>query len=563
MQAEIIQSILAGNDTLALMPTGGGKSICFQVPTLMLAAQKKSDYGQKGNHCLCLVISPLIALMKDQVESLKSRGIHAAAIYTGQSLDKQRMTLDNCLFGPYRFLYVSPERLESEEFCRRLEKLPIRLIAIDEAHCISQWGHDFRPAYRQISKVRKLLQNVPVLAVTATATPEVTEDICRQLTLNTNETDALKAWKVFRNSFHRENLHYIVKYTEKKAAQTIQMLNEQSGSAIVYVCNRKRAEELAELLRNNGICADYYHAGLDSQERTRKQDAWKEGTTRVIVCTYAFGMGIDKPDVRQVIHIDLPDSLEEYFQEAGRAGRDRLPARAVLLYCPHDKVSARKRVRDNYPSKEYISEVYQKTCDYLQVGAGSGLGHTFFVDFRDLCAVMHLSILPTYSALKTLTLAGYINFRDEQEIQPRVKINVSRDNLYDYSFTNQQEQVLNKLMREYTGIFTDLQYLRTNEDKEIHDILISLTKRGIITYIGSTRACPLTFTREREVDVYLPPHVYDDRERHYISRIQAMVEYAEQNIYCREQIMLHYFGEESAEPCLHCDVCLNTQAQNI
>ena len=369
LQGEIIQSILDGRDTLALMPTGGGKSLCFQIPTLVMEG-------------LCLVITPLIALMKDQVENLKRRDIRAAAIYTGMSYDQQKVALDNCQWGPYRFLYVSPERLESEEFRERLSRLPICLIAVDEAHCISQWGYDFRPSYLKIAEIRDLIKGfsdseaqsfkqVPILALTATATPDVVDDIQERL--------AFREKHVLRKSFARSNLNYVVRQTNKKADQIVHILNRVAGSAIVYVRNRQRAQELAAYLSEQGLSADFYHAGLTSKERSDKQEAWKQynphtapspsslATTRVIVCTNAFGMGIDKPDVRVVIHHDLPDTIEAYFQEAGRAGRDEQKAFAVLLYDPsQDKAKARKRVADNYPTKEFISDVYHKTCDCRQ-----------------------------------------------------------------------------------------------------------------------------------------------------------------------------------------------------
>ena len=545
-QAEIIESVLAGNDTLALMPTGGGKSLCFQIPTLA-----QSDQYEDG--CLCLVITPLIALMKDQVENLKRRGILATAIYTGMSADKQRVALDNCLFGPYRFLYVSPERLESEEFRRRIVQLPIKLIAVDEAHCISQWGYDFRPAYLKIAEIRKLLPNVPVLALTATATPEVAEDITKRLSVEEKE------WKVFRRSFHRENLHYRVVYTDKKAAKTIEILESNPGCAIIYVRNRKRSEDLATVLNNNKISADFYHAGLSANERNRKQEEWKNDKIRVIVCTNAFGMGIDKPDVRLVIHHDIPDSIEAYFQEAGRAGRDGKESKAILLYNNvSDKTKARKRVSDNFPDRDFIENVYHKTCDYLQVGAGSGLGRTFFVDFIELCRVMSLPMLPAFSALQMLTIAGYIDFREEQEIQPRVRIDVPRESLYEYNFTAEQDRILNELMRDYTGIFTDLVYLRHLtggvSDAE-HKVLAELANRHVITYIPSMRAYPFTFKQERQTEIYIPKQIYDTRRTRYIDRLKAMVEYAEQTKYCREQVLLNYFGEIQADSCKNCDVC--------
>ena len=543
LQAEIIASVLSGRDTLALMPTGGGKSICFQVPTLVKASEDE-------NKRLCLVVTPLIALMKDQVENLEARGIHAAAIYTGMSYDRQRVALDNCLYGPYNFLNCSPERLESEDFKKRLKDLPIGLIAVDEAHCISQWGYDFRPSYLNIQKVRETLPDVPVLALTATAPPEVVEDIQRRLGFS--ETNVL------RKSFHRENLYYIVRRTDKKPEQIAHILSRVEGSAIVYVRNRKRAQELAEWLNLQFPISNiqYYHAGLTTKERNERQQAWKEGRTRVIVATNAFGMGIDKADVRLVIHHDLPSSLESYYQEAGRAGRDGETAYAVLLYNDQDKAKARKRVGDNYPPKEFIEKVYHNTCDFLQVGQGSGFGHTFTLHMDRLCQVMHLPVIQTYSALQILTRAGYIHFEEEHETQPRVRINVPRQQFGEYTLSSEQVEMLDRLMRQYSGIFTDLQYVREGDEPKAHEILVSLAQRGILTYIPRSIGCCLTFTREREADIYLSPMVYDERQERFVRKLRAMVEYAEQDQFCREQLLLAYFGENDAPACGHCDVCL-------
>lgn len=555
LQAEIIQSVLDGHDTLALMPTGGGKSLCFQVPTMVMGG-------------LCLVVTPLIALMKDQVENLYRRDIRAAAIYTGMTAQQQKIALDNCQFGPYHFLYVSPERLESEAFRERLSRLSICLIAVDEAHCISQWGYDFRPSYLRIAEVRDMIspfregQRVPVLALTATATPEVVDDIQDKLDFSKHH--------VLKKSFARKNLSYVVRYTNKKADETVHILNKVQGSAIVYVRNRQRTKELSEYLIEKGLSADYYHAGLTPAERTEKQSRWKAGDVRVIVCTNAFGMGIDKPDVRVVIHHDLPDTIEAYFQEAGRAGRDEKQAYAVLLYDVSDKTKARKRIGDNYPPKEFVAEVYQKTCDFLSVGAGSGRGHTFFLNMSDLCRVMRLPMLPAYSALHLLSQAGYLDFQEEQEIQPRVQIRVSRQEIGQYAISRQQEQLLELLMRRYPGIFTDLQYIHDfrhiasqiaamagteKEYADFHALLVSLAQRHIIYYVPREVANTLTFTQDRQTDVHLPAYVYEDRQVRYAERLKAMVAYAENQQFCRSQLLLAYFGETDAPPCGTCDVC--------
>ena len=540
LQAEIIASVLARRDTLALMPTGGGKSLCFQIPALVTGSENPEKR-------LCLVITPLIALMRDQVANLQARGIFSEAVYTGQNFDKQRAALDNCLFGPYHFLYCSPERLESEDFRKRLQDLPIGLIAVDEAHCISQWGYDFRPSYLNIAAVRELLPEVPVLALTATATPTVAEDIQRRLGFH--EPNVLKM------SFRRENLQYIVRRTDNKPEQIAHILSKVPGSAIVYVRNRKRAQELSEWLAANGESADFYHAGLTTRERNERQEAWKEGRTRVIVATNAFGMGIDKPDVRLVLHYDLPSHLESYYQEAGRAGRDGKTAYAVLLYNDEDKAKARKRVVDTYPPKEFVEQVYHKTMDFLQIGEGSGLGHRFALHMDQLCHVMHLPVIQTYSALHLLTQAGYIDFQEEYETQPRVCLRVPRAQLGEYELSSTQIELLDRLMRQYSGIFTDLQYVREADKPEDHEILVSLAQRGIITYIPRSVGCCLTMTKEREADIYLSPSIYDDRQKLFSEQLKAMVEYAEQNQFCREQVLLAYFGETSAVPCGHCDVC--------
>lgn len=589
LQEEIVQSVLDGRDTLALMPTGGGKSLCFQVPTMVIGG-------------LCLVITPLIALMKDQMENLRRRDIRAAAIYTGMTYEQQKVALDNCQWGPYHFLYVSPERLESAEFRERLARLPICLIAVDEAHCISQWGYDFRPSYLKIAEIRDLvarkacgledasLQNgstaayslktglVPILALTATATPDVVDDIQERL--------AFREKNVLRKSFLRSNLSYVVRQTNKKADEIVHILSKVHGSAIVYVRNRQRAQELATYLNEKGLSADFYHAGLTSKERATKQEAWKRYSSpisnssqcerpiaqrasnseasniRIIVATNAFGMGIDKPDVRVVIHHDLPDTIEAYFQEAGRAGRDEQRAFAVLLYDPsQDKSKARKRVADNYPPEEFLHTVYHKTCNYLGVGADSGQGATFFLDVYDLCQKMHLPILTTYSALHLLSQMGYFSFEEDQEIQPRVLIRVQRRELDNYNLTDAQMTLLESLMREYTGIFTDLQYVHSIDD-HTHQLLVSLAEKRVISYVSRTVANVLRLTVNRQAEIRVPEHFYSQRKDHYVDKLKAMVEYADNQQYCRSQLLLSYFGENDAATCGTCDVCRQYKKNN-
>lgn len=558
LQEDIIKSVYDGNDTLALMPTGGGKSLCFQVPAM----------AKEG---LCLVITPLIALMKDQVENLKTREIKAYAIYSGISNRQIQVILDNCQFGNYKFLYVSPERLESESFRKRLAYLPINLIAVDEAHCISQWGYDFRPPYLRIAQIRKDMPDVPVLALTATATPDVAKDIQDKLSLPIPPTGERRIWKVFQKSFLRSNLSYIVRKTAQKEAQLLHILRSVEGSAIVYVRNRKHTKEIADWLQQEGVSATHYHAGLSSFDKDKAQSEWKAYSAltqrgiRVMVATNAFGMGIDKPDVRLVIHWDLPDTLEAYFQEAGRAGRDEKEAYAVLLYNETDKTKAQKRITDTYPSKEFVKRVYEAIGNYYEIGIGSGLGHTFPLPLEQFAIQNKLPILQTFSAIQLLCQAGYLAYQEETETSPRIQILCTREDLYHQEFTEYQERIIYYLLRNYTGLFTDTIYIKDKEvakaldipPKQLSEQLISLARNGIIRYIPRRKTPYITYISERVAldQMYFSPAVYEDRMELYTKRLHSMVEYAEQERFCRSQVLLSYFGETESAPCGKCDVC--------
>ena len=547
IQEEIINSIGEGHDTLGLMPTGGGKSITFQVPAL----------AKEG---LCLVVTPLIALMKDQVRNLRERGIKALAIYSGMTRKEILVALENCIFGDYKFLYISPERLDTEIFQTKLRHMKVSMITVDESHCISQWGYDFRPAYLKIADIRTLLPNVPVLALTATATPEVVKDI--QLKLGFREGS-----QTFRMSFERKNLAYIVRHTENKQEELLHILNKVNGSAIVYTRNRKRTREVAELLCNNQITATFYHAGLNNDVKDQRQKSWLTGKHRVMVATNAFGMGIDKPDVRLVVHVDMPDSPEAYFQEAGRAGRDGRKAYAVLLFAKSDKTNLNKRITDTFPDKEYIREVYEDFNYYYQMAMGDGLGCTYAFNIDEFCRNFKHFPIQVDSALKILTRAGYLEYTDEQDNASRLIFLLRRDELYKLQeFDSDTEKLLNIILRSYTGLFTDYAYI--NEEsleirtgltrQQIYDTLVMLTKRRILHYIPRKKTPYIIYTRERLEKKYLhlSREVYEDRKESYVARIKAMLDYASAEENCRSRMLLRYFGEKNEHNCMQCDVCL-------
>ncbi len=547
MQVDIINSILGGNDTLGLMPTGGGKSITFQVPTMAVDG-------------MSLVVTPIISLMKDQVDNLVARGIKATYMYAGLSMSEVRRTYEKCINGKYKFLYVSPERLGSDTFVDRLKQMPVKLIVVDEAHCISQWGYDFRPSFLKIAEVRKVFPKVPVLALTATAPPTVVTDIMRSLNF--------KAPNVFRKSFSRPNISYVVRHTEEKMAEMVHILSSVGGSGIVYVRSRRKAKEIADILIASRISADFYHAGLSIEEKNDKQNKWSSGDRRVMVATNAFGMGIDKADVRIVVHVDVPNSIEEYYQEAGRAGRDGKRSYAVLLVKPTDKRTLARHITDSYPEKDFIRRVYELTGDFLNVAVGEGYQRVYDFNFTLFCRTYKLPILPTHSALHILTQAGYIEFVEEIETQSRVMILAEKEALYNIPTTvPQADTVLQALLRTYSGLFADYVYIneaviayRYNLTEEtIYSALLELTRLHILHYVPRKRTPYVVYTTSREEarDVLIPIAVYEDLKKRMSQRIDAVVNYAFNPVDCRENTMLRYFGENKKDTCGHCDVCID------
>ena len=547
IQREIIESIGAGKDTLGLMPTGGGKSLTFQVPAL----------AQEG---VCIVITPLIALMKDQVEHLRHKGITAAAIYSGMSRDAIVTTLENCIFGGVKLLYISPERISSDLFQIKLKHMKVSFITVDEAHCISQWGYDFRPSYLQIAVIRKLVPNVPILALTATATPDVIDDIQERLGFTEKN--------VFRMSFERKNLVYVVRQAEDKEAEMVHILQSIPKTAIVYCRSRKRTKEIAQLLMQYGISATWYHAGLEPAVKDQRQSEWQHDKVRVIVATNAFGMGIDKADVRVVIHMDCPSSLEAYFQEAGRAGRDGQKAYAVLLYNGHDNRTLQKRVEDTFPPKEYVQQVYEHLAYFYQIGVNSGEGCTFEFPIDKFCATFKHFPIRANAALILLQRASYIDYEPNPDNNARVRFLLRRDDLYRLDSLNEKENdVVISLLRNYGGLFTDYGYVDESyiaqeaglDRNQTYMVLVNLSKKRIIDFIPRKSIPLISYKRDRVdgSDVILDKSVYEERKEQFQKSINSVINYAQNDRVCRSRQLLYYFGEKKSVDCEQCDVCLS------
>lgn len=556
IQREIIESIGSGHDTLGLMPTGGGKSVTFQVPALSMEG-------------VCIVITPLIALMKDQVHHLRQKGINAAAVYSGMQRDDIIRILENCILGSTKLLYVSPERLGSELFQTKLRHMQVSFITVDEAHCISQWGYDFRPSYLQIVDIRRICPDVPVLALTATATPRIVEDICEKLSQPLT-VNSQQPFHVFRMSFERKNLAYLVRHAMDKRTELIQLLEGEKGAAIVYVRSRRHAREIAEHLTEAGLSATFYHAGLEHAEKDKRQRDWQHDRVRIMVATNAFGMGIDKADVRIVAHYDLPDSIEAYFQEAGRAGRDGQPARAILLYNNADEPKLIKRVSDTFPEKDYIRKVYDHLAYYYQIATGDGYGVSREFNIDDFCHKFNHFPIRVHAALQILQRAGYIEYTEEQDNQARVKFLVTRDDLYRLRGENpNEEKVIVALLRNYGGLFADYGFIDESmiayqcgmKSNEVYDILKTLSQKHVIHFIPRKQVPYIRYMQRREDSehISLPPAIYEERLEQYQQRINAMLRYAKSNDKCRSRQLLEYFGEKNAKDCGQCDVCQSNE----
>ena len=555
LQEDIIDAAYRGLDVLGLMPTGGGKSITFQVPALC----------KEGT---CLVVTPLIALMKDQVDNLRTKGIRALTVYSGMSHNEILQAYDNCILGDYKFLYISPERLATELFLEKVRRMNVSMLVVDESHCISQWGYDFRPSYLKIAEIRSVLPpDVPVLALTATATPEVVEDIQNQL--------KFRQHLVYKKSFARKNIAYVVRKTDDKVGQMLHILNSVPGTSIVYVRNRKKTKEVADLLRNEGFSADHFHAGLSQESKDKKQEAWKSGECRVIVATNAFGMGIDKPDVRTVIHLDLPDTLEAYFQEAGRAGRDEKTAYAILLYNNSDISKLKKRVSDNFPDREFIVQVYRELSCYFEIGVEEGDGFMHSFSLMDFCTVFRLPMLQTFSALKILQQAGYVELTDEINQQSKVMFVMTKEDLYHQSldYDPKLDEIINLLLRSYTGLFAEYAFidevmmsnrLGLTRDELYHKLSL-LSKLRIISYIPGKKSPYIIYTRRRVDDKYVKigRDIYETRLERFQERIEKVIAYVMDEDHCRSRMLLQYFGEMKSTNCGMCDYCLAKKDEGV
>ena len=553
LQEDIIMSVLEGHDTLGLMPTGGGKSITFQVPTLAMEG-------------LAIVITPIISLMKDQVDNLRERGIKATYLHSGLTMSERRKAIERCTNGNYKFLYISPERLGSDSFIEQLKHMNVCLIVVDEAHCISQWGYDFRPSFLKIADIRNVKPRVPVLALTATATPLVVNDIQEKLQFSKPN--------VFAKSFVRNNLSYVVRQTEDKIGQLVRIVNSVPGTSIVYVRSRKKTKQISDELNSRGISADFYHAGITNEEKEDKQNRWKSGALRVIVATNAFGMGIDKPDVRSVVHIDVPNSLEEYYQEAGRAGRDGKRSYVVLLVSKTDKATLKRRIAESFPDKQFVKDVYEKVSDFLNIFVGEGYMKTCDFNFALFCKQFQLPLLPTHNALKILTRAGYIDYIEEIDTQARVMIKAEKEDLYHLPTTENAnvDVVLQALLRNYTGLFAD--YVFINEplisyktgisEQDIYQSLIILTKMHVLHYIPRKRTPYIVYTtaREDKSNIIIPKYAYQDLKERLEERINAVINYAYAETGCRESIITSYFGEKIVRKCGCCDLCIDEKKNN-
>jgi len=553
LQEDIIKSIANGHDTLGLMPTGGGKSITFQVPAI-------------ANDGICLVVTPLIALMKDQVDGLKRKGVKAMAVYSGMTRREIDIALDNCIYGNYKFLYLSPERLNTEIFRARVQKMKVSIVAVDESHCISQWGYDFRPSYLKITDLRELLPDVPFLAITATATPEVVDDIQEKL--------RFKKKNVLKTSFERKNLVYLVRIASDKQKYLLNVIKKSSGSGIVYVRTRRKTKEIADFLSANEISASYYHAGLRHPVRSERQKEWTDGKIRVIVATNAFGMGIDKAAVRFVIHVDIPDSLEAYFQEAGRAGRDGKKAYAVMLYNESDKAKLDRRISTGFPPIKVIKRVYEALGNYFQIPVGGGKNGVFDFNMADFISKFKFNVIIAYNSLKFLEREGYIELTDELNNPSKVLFLYKRDDLYKFQVENSTfDGFIKLLLRSYTGLFTEFVSIdeqalagRAKISRElVYEFLKKLNNFKVISYIPGKRTSLIIYTEERldQKSLIISTENYKIRKEKFIERLEKVNEYASRKDICRSRFLLEYFGEEGSPRCGHCDFCRGENEINI